>query len=64
MILEYRGYFGYAHFDLSDNIYNGRILDISDMVFFCALKKEDVEKEFHNAVDDYIEFRKECDKRD
>lgn len=63
-ILEYKGYFGSVHFDVDDNIYNGRISNVSDMVFFCALKEEDIEKEFHNAVDDYLEFRKECDKHD
>ena len=62
--LEYKGYSGYVHFDTDDNIYNGWILDISDMVFFCALKESEIEKEFHNAVDDYVEFKKECGRDD
>ena len=56
----YRAFFGY---DSDDDIYYGQIYkDMGDLVDFIADTKDDVEEQFHKAVDDYLEFCKEIGK--
>lgn len=63
-ILKYKGYEGYVHFSIEDNLYYGRILDIKDLVDYNSETEEDVENQFRLAVDDYIEFKKEIGRDD
>ena len=59
---EYKGYIGRIEFSADDQCYFGRILNINDLVFYEADSVEDLEVEFHEAVDDYIEFLDMVDK--
>lgn len=52
----YRGYTATVEYDEDDKLWYGVLDGIKNTVCFHAFKKEDVEKEFHNAVDDYIAF--------
>ncbi|MEQ2580186.1 type II toxin-antitoxin system HicB family antitoxin [Hominiventricola aquisgranensis] len=61
-ILEYKGYHTKAEVDLEEGIVYGKIEGIRDLVNFESETLEDFEKEFHLAVDDYIEFCKEVGK--
>lgn len=54
MILEYKGYKTEIRFSKEDNVFFGKIEGIKDLVSFDADKAEDIEKEFHDAVDDYL----------
>lgn len=63
-ILKYKGYDGYVHFSTEDNLYYGWILDIDALVDFIAESYDDIEKEFHLAVDDYIQFKREISRDD
>ena len=54
MILEYKGYRTKIEFDREDNIFYGEIEGIHDF--------SKIEKEFHDAVDDYLEFCREIEK--
>lgn len=63
-ILKYKGYEGYVHFSIEDNLYYGRILDIKDLVDYNSETEEDIENQFRLAVDDYIEFKKEIGRDD
>ena len=58
--MEYRGYRATVEFD--GKIFFGTIDNISDLVTFESDTAEDLEREFHAAVEDYIEFRKLTDK--
>ena len=62
MILEYKGYRTKIEFNRKDNIFYGKIEGIYDLVNFHANDYSKIEEEFHNAVDDYIEFCREIGK--
>ncbi len=61
-VLEYKGYHTRVEFDANDRILTGKIEGITDFVNFECEDLKDVEKEFHEAVDGYIEFCKEAGK--
>lgn len=61
-ILEYKGYHTKVEVDLEDKILYGKIEGIRDLVNFESETLENFEKEFHFAVDDYLEFCKEVGK--
>lgn len=54
--MEYLGYRAAVEFD--GKIFFGTIENISDLVTFESDNAKDLEREFHAAVDDYIEFCK------
>lgn len=56
---EYKGYIGSIEYDAKDNIHFGKLLKIDDFVNYEADNVIDLEKQFHEAVDDYIELKKE-----
>lgn len=57
-VLEYKGYHTKIEFDV-----RGKIEGINDYVDFECEKICDVEKEFHAAVDSYLEFCEEVGKQ-
>lgn len=61
-LLQYKGYTARPEYSAEDRIFYGTILEISDMVDFQAENAEDLEKEFHKAVDDYLTFCAETGK--
>lgn len=61
-IIEYKGYHTKIELDVETMTLRGKIEGINDYVDFEASKITDVEKEFHMAVDDYLEFCKEVSK--
>lgn len=63
-ILKYKGYEAYIVYHFWDDIYYGWILDINDLVDFIAESSDDIENQFHSAVDDYITFKKEIGRDD
>lgn len=61
-IFEYRGYHTKVEFDSEDLVLRGKIEGINDLVDFECQNAQDVEKEFHEAVDEYLEFCAEVGK--
>ena len=61
-ILEYKGYHSKIEFDINDKVLRGKIEGINDLILFESGDIENIEFEFHNAVDDYLEFCKEVGK--
>lgn len=61
-ILFYKGYRTKPEYYPDDKIYYGTLIGIRDFVDFQAERAEDIEKEFHDSVDDYLEFCKEIGK--
>ena len=53
--MKYRGYEALVTFDADDRILHGRLLCTRDVVSFEADNVDDLEREFHEAVDDYLE---------
>ena len=62
-ILEYKGYHTKVEFDSEELVLRGKIEGINDLINFECKDTKDVEKEFHEAVDDYLEFCKEVGKK-
>ena len=60
--LQYKGYHTKIEFDSEEFVLRGKIEGINDLVNFECTHIKDVEKEFHEAVDDYLEFCKEVGK--
>lgn len=61
-ILEYKGYHTKIEFDSEDFVLRGKIEGINDLVNFESEDIKGIEKEFHEAVDDYLEFCREVGK--
>ena len=65
--IKYKGYTGSVNFDSGDRIFHGRVLGVSSaLIGFEGTAVADLEKDFQNAVDDYLEMcveqRKEPEK--
>lgn len=60
-VLTYKGYFTMIEFDSESKVLYGKIEGIDDLVTFESDSAKEIEKEFQDAVDDWIEFRKEID---
>ena len=60
--LAYRGYTATVEYDEDDKLWHGTLDGIKDLVNFHAFEIENIEQEFHNAVDDYLGFCKEVGK--
>nr|DAO54210.1 MAG TPA: putative nuclease [Caudoviricetes sp.] len=54
--LAYRGYTATVEYDEDDKLWHGILDGIKDLVNFHAFEIENIEQEFHNAVDDYLGF--------
>ena len=52
--LEYKGYRGVVRYSADDRILHGRILGIDDVVNYEGADVDELEKAFHEAVDDYL----------
>ena len=61
-LLEYKGYHTKIEFDSEGLVLRGKIEGIGDLVDFECESSKDAEKEFHTAVDAYLEFCKEVGK--
>lgn len=61
-VLEYNGFIGSVDFSLEDQILFGSLLHINDLVTYEGETIQELEKAFQEAVEEYIELCKECDK--
>lgn len=61
-LLEYKGYYTKIEFDSDSYTLRGKIEGINDLVDFESENAAEIEKEFHDAVDSYLEFCKEVGK--
>ncbi len=57
-VLEYKGYHTSIRYDAHAGRLRGVINGIEDYVDFSSDKVDEIEQEFHAAVDDYLEFCK------
>ena len=60
--LAYRGYTATVEYDEDDKLWHGTLDGVKDLVNFHALEIENIEQEFRNAVDDYLDFCREVGK--
>jgi len=58
-IIEYNGYIGSIEYSPEDKCFFGKLEMIDDLVTFEATTADELEENFHNAVDEYIKTCKE-----
>jgi predicted HicB family RNase H-like nuclease len=61
-VLTYKDFIGSVHFSADDKVFHGKIEGITDLVTFEGERTDELEKAFHEAVDDYIALCKEAGK--
>ena len=55
-VFEYKGYCTRIHYSADDNVLYGKIEGIVDLVDFESASVEEIEMEFHKAVDEYLAY--------
>lgn len=55
-LMEYKGYYGSAHYDDDDRIFNGRVEYIRSLVSYESSSAKQLRKAFEEAVDDYLDM--------
>lgn len=61
-LMKYKGYHAKIEFDSDDNIFIGHVLGINDSLNFHGNSVVDLTKEFHNSVDNYLDYCKQIGK--
>ncbi len=58
-MMTYKGYSARVEFDDDDMIFFGQVIGIRDVVTFEGESVKEIEKAFHDSVDDYLNMCKE-----
>lgn len=54
-LLQYKEYLASVHFSANDDVFQGKLLGIDDLVIFKGTTVKELKKAFHEAVEDYLE---------
>lgn len=57
-LLYYRGYTGRVYYSQEDSCYHGIVQNIKSLVSYEGDTLEELEEDFHGAVDDYLAYLK------
>ena len=52
--MEYKGYLGSAEFSAEDEVFQGKLVGIRDLVTYQTTTAAELKTSFHDAVEDYI----------
>ena len=58
-MLTYKGYTGRVEFDDESGLLHGEVLDLRDVITFQGKSVKELERAFHDSIDDYLEFCQE-----
>jgi predicted HicB family RNase H-like nuclease len=58
-MMNYKGYTAKVEFDDEAMIFHGEVIGIKDVVTFQGKSIKEIEKAFHDSVDDYLDLCKE-----
>ena len=58
-MMEYKGYIGHVEFDAEAGILHGEVEGIRDVVTFQGASVKEIEKAFHDSVDEYLAYCRE-----
>ena len=53
-MMKYKGYHATVQFDYDAGVLHGRVLDTRDVIFFEGTSVDQLVKEFHFSIDDYL----------
>lgn len=54
--MDYKGYVAVVNFDEEAKIFSGEVINIRDVVTFQSESLTELQKAFHDSVDDYLLF--------
>ena len=54
--MKYKEYAAHIEIDTTAGILFGKVLDVKDVITFQGNTVAELEQEFHNSVDDYLEW--------
>ncbi len=54
--MSYKGYHANFEYDDETKLFHGEVIDLKDVITFQGLSVEELEREFHESVDDYLFF--------
>ena len=57
--IEYKGYIGSVEFSERDGVFYGKVQGIRSLISYEGTNAAELISDFHGAVDDYLELRKE-----
>jgi predicted HicB family RNase H-like nuclease len=58
-MMQYKGYSAYVVLDEENGIFHGEVLGIRDVVTFQGTSVEELQRAFHDSVEDYLDFCRE-----
>ncbi len=58
-MMEYKGYIGKVEYDSDARIFAGSVINTRTVITFQGRDVDELEREFRNSVDDYIQWCKE-----
>lgn len=56
MSMTYKGYTGSVEYSAADRVFHGKLIGITDIITFEGTSVEELEKDFQDAVEDYLEL--------
>ena len=59
-MMKYKGYFGEVSYDADAKVFHGELVGIRAVVTFQGSTVKELEKAFHDSIDDYLDW---CKKR-
>ena len=54
--LHYKEYIGNVFFSEEDGVFHGKVIGLSDSISFEGESVKELTEDFHNAIDEYLEF--------
>lgn len=58
-MMKYKGYIGQFSYDDEARLFHGEVMGLRAVVTFQGKSVDEIEKAFHDSVDDYLEWCKE-----
>lgn len=58
-MMNYKGYIGDVEYDDDAKIFSGNVINTRTVITFQGTSVDELEKEFRNSVDDYLEWCRE-----
>lgn len=62
-LLEYKGYYASIRLDSDENIFVGEVLGINDSLNFHGSSIKEINRAFHDCIDNYLELCKKIGKK-
>ncbi len=54
--MNYKGYIGKVEYDDENRVFTGSVINTRSVITFQGMNVDEIEKEFHASVDDYLEW--------